>query len=274
MSSISGLYPALKKKIPLAFKRIPWLLFKSPQRETGFITIWIDFTGLVSLVIRSCYFILFKPELKSVSICTGLKNRSSNYIDIFLESLLKLDHPEHIELSVFDCGSDDIEDLKASIMKKWKGKLVFSAMNIEFSRSFAFNRAVEQSNGPLIFICDADISLPEKLVERCNRYVFAKNVWFPVCFYLHPGKNNSYNTEAGKWNPGGKGMFASKKSDFLKLGMFDESIKKWGGEDWDLWFRFYENGFFPYRNRQKWLFHHYHKSLKPDDFEPFKRKSH
>ena len=271
MSSISKIYLQIKSLIPVSLKKIPWYIFKSPQREVGFGTLWIELRGILFYLFHSLYFLLFKPKLKPISICTGLKNRSSNYLNIFLESVLKFDHSELIELSIFDCGSDDIAELEVDIRKKWKGKLVFSQQKIEFSRSFAFNRAVEQSTHPIIFICDADMTMPVDLVKRCNRFVFAKNVWFPVCFHLNPDMNEGYTKENGQWHPVGKGMFAAKKKYFVRIGMYDESFKQWGGEDCDLWLRFYKHGFFPYRNRQKGLFHHFHESLKTVSFVPYSK---
>jgi hypothetical protein len=269
MTVISKIYYHIKSLIPVRVKKIPWYIFKSPQREAGYKTIWVELRGLLFLFLRSIYFLLINPELKPVSICTGLKNRSSNYLDILIESIQKSDHPELIELSVFDCGSDDIEDLETEIRKKWNGKLLFSQQKIEFSRSHAFNRAVEQSSNAIIYISDADMSVPHDIVKICNKYVFLKNVWFPVCFHLKKDMQKGYDKENGEWYPVGKGMFASKKDDFIKIGRFDESFKQWGGEDWELWLRFYKCGFFPYRNRQNGLFHHYHPSLKPEKFVPY-----
>lgn len=269
MPIISKTYFQIKNIIPVSLKWIPWYIFKSPQREAGYKTIWIELKGILLNQVRSVYFLIFNPKLKPVSICTGLKNRSLNYLDILIESILKSDHSELIELSVFDCGSDDTEGLEAGIRKKWKGNLVFSKQKIEFSRSYAFNRSVEQSSHAIIFVSDADMSLPHDIVKLCNRFVFCKNVWFPVCFHLKNDMQQGYAKENGEWYPVGKGMFASKKKDFIRIGSYDESFKQWGGEDWELWLRFYKNGFYPYRNRQRDLFHHFHPSLKPEKFVPF-----
>jgi len=263
---MSKIYYQIKSIIPVSIKKIPWYIFKCPQRQIGYRTIWIDIRGILAYLLYSLYFSIFRPKLLSISICTGLKNRSSNYLNIFLESVIKLDHPDLIELSIFDCGSDDVQVLEIEIRKKWKGHLVFSQKKIEFNRSYAFNRASVQSTNPIIFISDADMSLPKDLVKRCNHFVFLKNVWFPVCFHLNPDQKEGYSKENGKWYPVGKGMFAAKKTDFVKIGMYDESFKQWGGEDGELWLRFYKNGFYPYRNRQKGLFHHDHLSLKPKNF--------
>jgi glycosyltransferase involved in cell wall biosynthesis len=262
-------YSKFKKLIPVWLKKIPWFIFKSPQRKLGFKTLWIEFKGLLSLTFYRLFVLIFSPKLKPISICTGLKNRSSNYLDIFLESVSKLEHKKLIELSVFDCASDDIFNLETEIRKKWKGKLVFNRQKVRFSRSFAFNKAVVQCNNSLVFICDADMSLPKNLVKQCNLFVISKNVWFPICYNLNKGYRFGSKKIKGQWYPVGKGMFGSRKSDFINIGMYNESIIEWGGEDWELWFRFYQNGFYPYRNKQKGLYHHYHKSLKPVKFAPF-----
>lgn len=264
----SKTYQQIKSKIPVSLKKIPWYLFKSPQREIGYYTIWIEFWGSIVGFYYSIYQFIFKPQLKPVSICTGLKNRSSNYLNIVLESVLKMDHPELIEISVFDCASDDIVLLEELIRKKWKGKMTFSSQNVAFNRSFAFNRAIEQSKHPIVFVSDADMSLPSNLVLLCNRFVFAKNVWFPICFHLNADKSPNYANENGTWYPVGKGMFAANKSDLINIGMYSETFTQWGGEDWELWLRFYKYGFYPFRNKQRGLFHHYHHSLKPENFVP------
>ncbi|MEZ4804055.1 MAG: galactosyltransferase-related protein [Bacteroidia bacterium] len=63
-------------------------------------------------------------------------------------------------------------------------------------------------------------------------------------------------------------MMACKKAQFFKVGAYDEKIKKWGKEDWLLFFEFYKHGFGCIRSREPEFIHHYHKSLKPDDFVP------
>jgi N-terminal domain of galactosyltransferase len=244
----------IKKITPQWIKKFIWYLFKSPQRVYGFKSVWIDLRGIISYFIREITFPVFNSDLKPVTICTGLKNKSQNYLDNIVESAIKSKHPELIELSVFDCASDDINDLELAIRQKWRGKLVFKSKRINFSKAFSFNKAAEQSGNKLIFMADTDISLPEDIVYLCNKFVFGKNVWFPVMFKLFERKEMRYFEENGEWIPYGKGMFASRKKDFIKIGKFDNNFTSWGSEDWDIWLRFYKNGFFPFRSKSKEFF--------------------
>lgn len=246
-------------------KRLAWFIFKSPQRKlVGYKTWWVDILGCFERLINQIKS-PFAP-LKEVTICTGLYNRSENYLSVLLPSLLKIKHPEKVVLSVFDCGSNDTNDLESEIKKIWKGKLVFNAEQIPFSRSVAFNRAIMQSYSKLIFVCDADVSVPANLVKKCNINTSKHLAWFPVCFWLNEGKNEC-QPENGKFFSEGTGLFACQKSQLGVTGMYDENITDWGKEDWDLFFRFYTNKIMPLRTREKTLLHFWHPSQKPVGFK-------
>jgi len=251
----------IKSIIPVKVKKLPHYIFKSPQRSLGYFNTYkTEIAGFASWLSH----ITLKRKLKPITICTGLKNRSQNYLDFVLASILQMDNKELIEISVYDCGSDDISGLEAKIREKWNGKLIFlHGQNEYFTRSHSFNQAIAVASHPIIFASDADISLPQNLVKLCNRYVSRKTVWFPVVFNLNEDKPAIINKENGDWLQVGKGMFASYKWQFDKIGKFDLKFTSWGGEDWDIWFRFFKNGFLPLRTRCKEMFHHYHQSLKP-----------
>src|SRR5947209_3027233 len=97
----------MKKLLPVWMKKLPWFLFKSPQRKGGLLSSYsTEIRGALSFLI---HFLTFNNKaLKPVSICTGIKNRTDNYLGFVLESVLKMDHQELIELSIFDCGSEDV----------------------------------------------------------------------------------------------------------------------------------------------------------------------
>jgi glycosyltransferase involved in cell wall biosynthesis len=258
----------LKARLPIRLKRIPWYLFKAPQRREGTLkSLLTETVGLLSLGGHRLSR-LFSPELKPISICTGLKNRTANYLDFVLTSISAMKNPELIELSIFDCGSEDAEYLEREIRRRWKGKLVFTKEETDFTRAYSFNRAIAQSSNQLIFATDADMSLPPDLVKQCNSYVSWESVWFPVCFYLYENRPAIIAPENGEWFPVGKGMFAATKAQFEQAGCYDTKYKSWGSEDVDLWLRFFKAGILPLRTRCKGLFHHYHPSLKPADFKP------
>ena len=170
-----------------------------------------------------------------------------------------------IEISIYDSGSEDFEFLAAQIKTIWQGKLKINTSEEKFTRSSSFNKAIRQSSHPLIFACDADMILPSDLIQQVNRFVTEKSVWFPICFWLEKDKPALISSENGHWHPVGKGMFASTRQQFDIIGGFDENFVSWGGEDWDIWLRFWKAGFYPVRTRCKGLFHRWHPSLKPDN---------
>jgi glycosyltransferase involved in cell wall biosynthesis len=249
----------IKKLLPEGLKSFLWFVVKSPQRSfVGYGTLFTDFRAWFKLKFGSA-------QLEKITVCTGLKNRSDNYLKHLLNSLNKCDNKELISLSVFDCGSDDIENLEKEIRKEWNGKLVFNSEEINFSRSYSFNKAVHQSNDPIIFVCDADIAVPSDLVVKCNNYVTKRSAWFPILFF-EDEQNRGEEVTIGKFRTEGKGIFASKRDHFISIGGYDESITEWGDEDWKLFFDFYKNGIKPHRTKERHLIHRYHKSLRPPDF--------
>ncbi|MCX6353087.1 MAG: glycosyltransferase family 2 protein [Bacteroidetes bacterium] len=254
----------MKKYIPLSLKRIPWWLVKSPQRKFGYaLTFGVELGGFLWWLLHLIKNIFYKKEEK-ISICTGILNRTDNYLNYVFESVLKMQNQELIELSIYDCGSDDVEKLESEIRKKWNGNLVFTkGERRNFERSFTFNKAIRQSTSNIIFTCDADMSLPTDFVQQISKFVSGKTVWFPICFNLNKDKPTTINSENGKWYPDGMGMVGANKFAFEKAGGYDESYKTWGGEDWEIWEAFYKSGYLPLRNKCKGLFHQYHPTLKP-----------
>jgi hypothetical protein len=246
-----------------AMKRLAWFLLKSPQRKlVGWRTLFTDLRGVLQVLWNS-----IRPYRNNdeIWVCTGLLNRSEHYLYVLLPSLMEArKRGARIALSVADCGSTDHPDLGAAIKAMWDGTLVFSSSNEAFARSRCFNRAIRQARGEQLFVCDADMSVPPELAILLQRYVGTYSAWVPVCRkMLGPNPNDGW-----KYQSEGTGIVACTKKHLERSGMFDESITSWGGEDWDLFFRFYRAGIMPLRTRCQSLVHHYHPSLKPDDFKP------
>lgn len=172
-----------------------------------------------------------------------------------IPSLLALKNSKNVELSVFDMGSVDFQFLEEEIRKNWKGKLVITHVGEKFSRSKAFNEAVNQCTGEVIFICDADMSFPSDLVNQIQLIVRKDIVWYPIYFANGPEDNHNI----GKWLWwSAKGMLACLKSDFERVGKLNEKYTSWGQEDIELWERFHLNKFTVIRIKLKGLIHHYH----------------
>jgi glycosyltransferase involved in cell wall biosynthesis len=245
----------LKRLIPFRIKYFLWNVFKAPQRKwIGYSSLFTDLKGWTTLAFS-------KKKLHVVSVCVGVKNRSSNLLEFVIGSLNQCEDLNLIELSVFDCGSNDIPNLEDALKEHWKGPLIYSREEGKFARSHAFNKAILQSSFSLIMACDADISLPKDLVRKVNRYCTAKSAWFPVVTDENEDGSTRFRHE-------GAGIFASRKSDFIKAGKYDETITVWGKEDWLLYFEFYKNGIACIRTREPHMIHHYHPTLRPADFVP------
>lgn len=244
-------------------KRCAWFLFKSPQRNwIGVKSYWVEFKGLLSIIFLKGY----RKKNSKVWICIGLKNRTEIFSNGFLKSIKFLQDKHYIALSIYGLGGED-EISEDIVRKHFQGQFILKKEDNElFSRAYAFNHAVKNAlneGAEWIFCCDADISLPVNFVKEYGRVMRKGVAWFPICqWQIEP-----YSAE-WKWFSAGTGLAGMHKEDWMKLGGYDESFTSWGKEDWDLFFRCYKKGIFPYRNRIDKLFHHWHKSLKPADFDP------
>ncbi|MDD5650285.1 MAG: glycosyltransferase [Candidatus Nanoarchaeia archaeon] len=196
--------------------------------------------------------------IKKISICVGLKDRTNYLIKYLINSMNKCKSNDMLELSVFDCGSDDIEDLKSTIMMYWKGELAFKQQQISFSRSFTFNNAVKNSKYDYVFLCDSDMFLPEDFVEQFFKNVSKEKTWFPICFSLLKNRPFEVNENNGWWREFGFGMVGIFKDNFIKTGMLNECFTSWGGEDNDLYDKV---GTIKIREKCFGLFHCWHCSL-------------
>jgi hypothetical protein len=252
---------AIKKLLPHPIKHLLWYVFKSPQRQWSEGSLYRDIKGICYL----WYYRIFPPrKLKPVTICTGLYNRSEQYVHVFLESLKNCHHKDLITLSVFDCGSDDIPHLQHAIQQHWDGPLVFQQEQVRFTRSYSLNKAINASPTSLVFICDADMSVPAHLVRWVNSYVSDNRAWFPICFFMFKNAPLNDPYSFGEWKKyDGTGMVGCTKEAFEAVGKFDEKYTVWGEEDTDLWMRFHKNTFVVIRNKQKGLLHHWHTSENP-----------
>jgi len=249
----------MKKFIPRRFKHLLWFIFKAPQRGFSKGSLWRDFKGFLVL-----NFALTKTPLSPITICTGIYNRSDPFLNILIKSLNKCKNRDLITISVCDCGSNDTEDLLTEIKKHWDGNLVYKSIAEPFSRSKSINISVKNAPSQLVFICDADMSVPENLVRIMNRFVTIKRAWFPICFFLFNSNKIGPEDPKGEWKEyDATGMLGCIKSDFLSIGGLNETFTTWGKEDTELWTRFHKQKFVIIRNKQKGLIHHWHKTHNP-----------
>lgn len=194
----------------------------------------------------------------TIWVCVGLKDRSEN-LKRLVNSLKNLYNNHNFALSVHDQGSVDSADLQLWLKQNWSGKLIWSSSETDFSRSLAFNYAVKQAEGNLVFICDADMVLPPNLEQQIRLYTRPHMAWFPVCQW-----QIQENKTEWMWFTRGTGLFSAHREWHKRALGYDETIKSWGGEDWGQFFRFYKNGFMPLRTRCKGLYHCWHSPSEPE----------
>ncbi|MBX2984527.1 MAG: glycosyltransferase [Bacteroidia bacterium] len=228
-----------------------WYLFKAPQRKLSKTALYLDLQGIAVYFFR---FLSKKSPLK-VSICVGISNRTQAFLEFFLPSLIALKNANQVELSLYDMGSVDFEKLESEIRNRWRGGLILNRTDDKFTRAKAFNKAVAQCSGDIVFLCDADMSLPPNLLNLIRKIIRPNIVWFPICFATAPANSS----EKGKWLwYSAKGMVALMKSDFVQVGGLDEKYTDWGREDVDLWERCHQAGYVVIRQKLRGLVHHYH----------------
>lgn len=243
------------KTVRKALKRFAWFWLKSPQRKRlGYGTIITDLKGLLGLG--------FGLKSKdTVWVCVGVKDRSAS-LKRLVTNLQQINLNGAFGLSVYDQGSADAENLFAWLQENWQGDLVWKSRPADFTRAVAFNRAIDQAKGDLVFVCDADMTLPKGLEKQIRKYVRQSSAWFPVCQTQLAPENPDW-----KWLSAGTGLVAGHKKWHAKALFYDENFRSWGGEDWDMFFRFYRSGIMPLRTRCEGLYHHWHKSLRPEDYK-------
>lgn len=251
----------MKQFIPAPLKFALWFIFKSPQRKLGYHTLWSDVKGLF---FYCRYYFVLAPKDQKMSICIGNYNRSAMIRNYLLPALNKLERQQDIELVITDFNSLDGADLKLFLEANWKGTLRFIAVDAPFTRARAINEAVESASHELIFVCDADFSLPSNLLHLCYRFTLANSIWFPIVFYLYKNKQPIYGEGNGEWMQwGGKGLLAIKRKQFLALGGLDQNFTHWGGEDEAFWLQCHQHRKVVIRSRCKGLLHHWHPSFNP-----------
>lgn len=251
----------MKKLFPNWLKFPFWYIFKAPQRSVSVKSVLLDFYGLLKFVLVQT--VPYNKQAK-LSICVGNYNRNEMILAHLLPSLKQLSYLKNIELVLVDFGSSNFEILQQTLEKEWEGGLNIIVLDEPFTRARAINVAARAAHAELLFITDADFSLPQNLLTLCYRYTLGGSIWFPIVFYLYKNKPAKFGKGHGEWMQwGGKGILAIHKAKFLALGGLSESFKTWGGEDEEFWMRCHQNAQVIIRNRCKGLLHHWHPSFNP-----------
>jgi hypothetical protein len=247
------MFSFIKKFIPKPLKRFAWFLFKAPQRQYGFVgTLWRDIKGFFRFQLR----FLFPIKAIQITVCVGIANRFENFKQTVVPSFKKAQQEfPTMQLSVFEMGGNEEQLIQEEVQRVGIENFVFNRKDEKFYRSGAFNQAVKQSTGEILFLCDADIEFNPDFIKTALQIVKEGVAWFPICYALGEGNK----TETGKWMEwDSKGLVVCTRKDFEKIGMLNEFYTSWGAEDVDLWIRFHKNDYVVLRNKFEGLFHHWH----------------
>lgn len=130
---------------------------------------------------------LSQNSKSSISVIVAARNEAENILNC-LQSLSKLDYPKNLlEIIVVN---DRSEDNTEPIIKKFiKEKSQFKYLNINnpipnlSGKASAISQAIEQSQGEIIFITDADCVVPKNWLNKAIRY-FTDDVGMVAGFTL------------------------------------------------------------------------------------------
>lgn len=208
---------------------------------------------------------------KNVKISIGILNRDGiDRLKITIPSILKQTYPQ-LEIVVFDNGSAD-DSIK--YLKNYKQiRLVESALNLGYGK--AKNMIVRHCTGKYILLLDNDIALIDNntLHILLNDYENQKKDAFISPLVVDVGKEkivighfyNRFQKNYDLNNIKNKGLIQIgafrggaiffKKTDFIKLGGFDEQYP-FNIDDYDLSARSYINGYSVYVDTNVHCLHH------------------
>lgn len=193
--------------------------------------------------------------MPAICVCVGVRNRSEQLLKHLVPSLAQCASAKDIALSVLDCRSTDVPELAKEIRKIWTHKLYFKNSDKLFTRSSSINNAVKQSKESLLFLCDADISLPSDFVDLMKKNVKKNQTWYPICFSLFVNRPKIEKVDNGRWRKRGFGLVGIHREKFKEIKGYSETFKSWGGEDT---YMFTQTTGIISRTICKGLFHNWH----------------
>ena len=174
-------------------------------------------------------------EIRNLSICITIKNRSRNYHDGVLyecfpdylsnlKSILK--NKENVELSVVDFDSQDLPLLNWLYgFNDSKLTIIYENLSDDFSRGKGLNSAFVNSTYDFVFFSDVDLVLTREFLLRGIQSLNQPNsCYFPIVTKLKIDKTIESKVIDGYGN------FFMRREDFKSIGGFPE-FNSWGGED-------------------------------------------
>ena len=157
----------------------------------------------------------------STSIVVTCKNRL-HHLKVTLPSFVSQSHSEVI---VVDYGCE--QGTGAWVTSNYpQVKLISVTDDPIFCASRARNFGAKNAAGKFLFFVDADVEIMNDLGK-----------------WIHStAEENFYYSESGMTDPTLVGTVICSKKNFEQIGGYDEAFRLWGGEDADLYYRFWQEG--------------------------------
>lgn len=201
--------------------------------------------------------------MRSVSVICAVRNRFLHFARM-VQAFEDAHDRELVELVAVDFASDDGDvqaQLKGSLLRT-----VYVRLDPPFRRAGGLNVGFGHSTSEVVFFCDADIIVPSSIVDTILGVVKPGVAYFPICRDLGTAVDPraalapqlKQPGALGRWRTAGYGMCAFTREDFGRIGKWDESFVRWGGEDNELYTRSRRKGIRAVRKKLHGLFHLHH----------------
>jgi len=163
-----------------------------------------------------------------LSVCIPLKNRINNLLRC-IESLEKLEGVDEIVIGDFHSTDTDFKWIK---QVKTPVKVV--EIDGDFSIGRAKNEAAKNASGDILFFLDADLVVPQDVIDKIHTFVPMGYVYSPIMFMQ--SKEGGAN---GEWGISSFGQIAVTKEQWENHKWPDWT--SYGGDD-NYFFHPYKNG--------------------------------
>ena len=215
------------------------------------------------------------PTVNFVSVLSGLSNRLETFLAKYEKNVLSTGEDATLTIVLFD-GPDapKVRSMIESYMSRYRSaKITIVDTEGEFARGIGLHKGIERfSDDDLVFLVDVDLDISTDFLPRCRlNTIRGKQVYFPIFFKLyneefvkqyHRGNSSMrISRHLGHWAHYSYGMVCMYKSDYLKAGGFDSSLRGWGEEDVDFLSRVLRKGLEIFRAPDPGLIHNWHRKV-------------